>query len=152
MSNQKRSAAPARRSAAVLTLFALAACGLDAAGAATRVPFQQQVALSCSAGYCSANFVHLPANQALDIEHVWCEVFGTATVTRGIIGADPAAPFFSIPLDVGWFRIIGTTRFYNLEVDPGMRVPLGKRLKAIIDYSGPTPGGNCSFTGFKITV
>jgi hypothetical protein len=151
---QKRTAAPARRFVATLSVLALAALGLDAAGAATRVPFQQQVQLQCGSGVCRADFVDLADNQALDVTHVWCEfnLASGGTAFRGTVYYVPSTPYFSAPLDLLWFRLVGTQHAYTFGADPDMRVPLGKRLTVAINYAGTLHSGNCSFTGFRITV
>lgn len=152
MSDQKMRATLARCSAA-LSLFALAAFSLDAAGAATRVPFQQQTQLNCQGGTCTAYFVDLPANQALDINNVWCElgVIG-GTANRAYIYSAPLSPVLKVPLEIGWDRFVGTIHYYTFRSDPNLRVALGRRLVAEIQHTGSGLLGFCTFTGFKITV
>lgn len=152
MPDQNRSAAPARRLAAVLSLFALAAFGLNPAGASTRTPFQWMKTMNCYPGQCIVTLAQLAPNQALDVAHVWCEIEVETRVRFAHVLVDaPGASFFSVPLDVGWERVDGAIRRYNLEVDPDLRVGAGGSLKVRIFYAGGVQSASCAFTGFRIT-
>ena len=143
-----------RAAAASFAALALTLAAAPAAEAAiTRTQAQQQVNLSCGGDTCTASFPDLPANQALDLDHVWCELFTTATVWQARIYAAPAAPIFTIPLDPEWVRLVGgssTVRAYTLGGELNMRVPFGKQLVAVISYEGSNPTGSCSFTGVRL--
>lgn len=145
--------AAARRNAAALSLLLLALGAPQAADAATISHFQQHDSLSCGSGTCRADFIDLPPNQALDVEKVWCEVYTTGTVWRGWIYSQPIEPYFTIPLELEWVRLAGgnTTKIYQLSVDAGMRVPLGRQLRVSLEYAGGSPIGSCSFVGQRIT-
>jgi hypothetical protein len=139
-----------RAAAAALCLAAVAAAE-SANAAQTRAPFQQTAILGCGGGNCRADFIDLPNNQALDIEHVWCELFTSGTVWRGQVYALPISPYFIIPLDLQWQRSHGATKGYTFGAEMSMRVPLGKQFTALINYDGVNPTGFCSFTGIRIT-
>jgi hypothetical protein len=134
MSNQK-CAAGARHAAVALSVFVLAAVSFDTASAVSRAHFQQQVDLKCKASECRARFVDLPSNQALEIEHVWCDVtfqgtgYATGIDSASIYSYPKTVPFFSVPLELGWDRIrdAGVYKLHHsiLRSDPNMLVAYG---------------------------
>ena len=161
MSNQN-GAAPARRAAVAFSVFALAAFSFDTASAVSRLRFQQQVDLKCNANdECTARFVHLSPSQALEIAHVWCDVSfngtgnGSGIDSATVYSLPKTAPFFSVPLELGWDRIkdAGVYKSHHsiLRADPDMLVPFGGQFTADISYSGDIFIGTCSFTGVIFT-
>ena len=150
MSKSKTRAALAQRAAPLLSLLALVSLGVDTSAAGTRVLFQQQVSIGCSNGACYAKFADLPANQALDVVRVWCQILAQGNVYFGRIYPIPSGGII-VPFELVWHSAQGTTHFYNLKADADMRVPAGRQLIAEVSYSGAiAPTGYCSFTGFKL--
>ena len=143
-----------RAAAASHAALALAAIAMSAstANASTRTVYQETANLSCGGGACRADFIDLPANQALDVEHVWCELFTSGTVWQARVYAAPIPPYFTIPLGLQWLRTTGSLKGYTLGAEVSMRVPLGKQFTAVISYDGANPTGSCSFTGVRITT
>jgi hypothetical protein len=142
---------PAAFAAAATTLaFAMLAAPLSASAAIHTSHFQQQVELVCSSG-CVAKFAKLAANEALDIDHVACEVSTTGDVILASIGLLPAETLkFTLPLGLDWQRKALGLNAYTFSAEVNMRVPFGKQAQALVFGSGG-PTGHCSITGTKLT-
>jgi hypothetical protein len=103
-------------------------------------------------GNCVAKFPQLPANTALDLDHIVCEVgtTGTGVLTFGQLQLLPASLNFIYPLTVQWERKFFGGTIYTLAADVNIRVPAGKQFE-IDTLAGGTPSGRCTVTGTRIS-
>jgi hypothetical protein len=131
----------------VLAGFATA----PAASAATNTShFQQTVPVSCGGGWCGAKFPQLAANQALDIDHVACDVITDGLAVLVKVKLLPASLNFTYPLELQWQRKFLDGNLFTFGGAVNIRVPQGKQVGVEMAIGG-TPKGDCSITGTKIT-
>jgi hypothetical protein len=134
----------------------LIAAGLQAAPAAAltevdRVRYQEQAALTCGGGNCVANFIHLRAKHALEVEQVRCHF----SVQNGATHFAqtyylPNDPNFTVPLAAIWQRTTGTVTAFTLDSSMRWTVPRGKKLVVANSYTGSSPNGLCIVAGTRV--
>ena len=118
-----------------------------ASAATTKQHYQKQAELTCGAGIgCLAVLPKLPANQALDIDHVVCDLNTAGQVVFAGLILMPASLSFTMPLDLLWQRTAGGSHYYTLGGELNVRVPLGRQAEVGV-LASSTPYGSCSFTG-----
>lgn len=133
-------------SAAALTLAAFAASAGGASAAITTQHYQMRVSVTC-AGICSTKFPKLAANQALDIDHVACDVNTTGEVADAAISLLPTSLNFSMPFGGLWKRTGLGLNLYTLSGEMNVRVPLGRQFEVYMLAANGTAYGSCSVTG-----
>jgi hypothetical protein len=135
--------------AAALAFAGMIATSTGASAAVVASHFQQQATLVCSSG-CVAKFGKLAANQALDIQHVACEVSTAGDVILATFALIPDSLNFSVPLGLVWQRKALGFNAYTFSAETNMRVPFGGQAQVGILASG-SPAGKCSIIGTKYT-
>ena len=131
--------------AVAVALISIAATFPAFAGAVTKQHYQKRVNLSC-AGNCAAALPKLPANQALDIDHVVCSINTTGDVFFVALNLLPASLDFSMPLSLVWKVSAFNQISFTVGGEVNVRVPVGGQAQVGIVVSG-APNGSCSFTG-----
>ena len=131
--------------AVAIALVSIAATFPASAATITRQHYQKRVDLTCGAG-CTAVLPKLAANQALDIDHVACDLNTAGDVLFVALDLLPASLSFSMPLGLIWKRSSGGTNYFTLGGEVNVRVPLGRQARVAMLIGG-TPYGSCSFTG-----
>ena len=136
----------ARVTAAALTVAATATIAASPGSAATKTEhYQRLVQLNCN-GSCIAKLPQLPANRALDIDHVVCEVNTGGDVVGAYLMLVPESLHFSMPLNLVWKRSFSNVNIITLGGEVNVRVPLGRQAQVQMLVEG-APIGSCSFTG-----
>ena len=131
--------------AATLALVATVLPGAPAAAAVTSSQYQKAVDIKCdNTPICYVLFPALAANRTLDIDHVACEVSGTA-MDFAMFG--PGDGVFRYPLTVRWQRPYGGRLIFTLDNDVKIRVAPGKHAQAYFGLVGTTRYGYCAITG-----
>ena len=141
---------PARtllRSAAAALALASIAATFPASASATvaRQHYQKRVDLTCGVG-CTAVLPKLPANQALDVDHVACDFNTTGDLIDARLELLPDSLSFSMPLGLNWQRSFGSADYFTLGGEMNVRVPLGGQARVVILVGGATYG-SCTVTG-----
>ena len=134
-----------RASLGALLVLGASATLLPAEAATTRQHYQRQASLDCSGG-CVAVFPKLAANQALDIDHVGCQLNTTGDVLGAYVMLLPQSLSFNMPLDLLWKATSGNLNIFTMGGEVNVRVPLGKQAQIGI-VAGGSPIGTCSITG-----
>ena len=142
----RRLALPATATLAVVATIVAPA---TASAALVATHFQQRVDLVCASG-CTAKFIKLAANEALNIDHVTCEVTTGGEVVVVSIALLPDSLKFSIPLGLAWQREFLGANVFTFSAETNMRVPVGRQAQVVV-MAGGSPVGSCSITGTKLT-
>ena len=135
--------------AAALALAGAMSAPTGASAAIVASHFQQQVTLVCSSG-CVAKFGKLGASEALDIQHVSCQVSTGGDVIVVTLALIPDSLKFTVPLGLVWQRKALGINAYTFSAETNMRVPFGGQAQVGILASG-SPAGECSIIGTKYT-
>lgn len=132
----------------VLTATVLSAAPAEAAVKSTQ--YQKQVDIDCgNSAVCFALLPPLAANSSLYIDHVACEVSGTAMDMAFISAGDG---IFRYPLAPQWQRSYGGRWIFTLASDVNIRVPPGKHAEIYFGLIGTTRHGYCAITGMLHTA